>query len=44
MQVLAGKDWGGLQTYLGFDSLNRQDATPEFNERTKMDFLASVAW
>lgn len=44
VQVLAGRDWGALQTYVGFDSLNRQDADPAFNERTKKDFLANIAW
>jgi hypothetical protein len=44
VQVIAGKDWGGLQTYVGGDTLNRQGATAEFNERTKKDLLVSVAW
>jgi predicted porin len=43
-QVFAGRDWGSVQTYLGFDYLNRQDTTKTFNERSKMDFLANVAW
>jgi predicted porin len=45
VQVLGGRDWGnGWKTYLGFDSLNRSDVTAEFNERSKMDFLAATSW
>ena len=44
IQVFTGMDWGAVQTYLGFDYLNRQDADPTFNERTKKDFLANISW
>jgi predicted porin/outer membrane murein-binding lipoprotein Lpp len=45
VQVFFGRDWGnGWKTYLGFDSLNRSDAAKTFNERTKMDYLATVSW
>jgi predicted porin len=44
VQVLTGFDLGGLQAYLGADYLRRQGAVDQFNERSKEDFLASIAW
>jgi predicted porin len=44
VQVIAGRDWGSLQTYIGFDDLKRSDVASTFNERSKKDFLLSLAW
>ncbi|HEX7968267.1 MAG TPA: porin [Stellaceae bacterium] len=44
VQVLTGMNWGSLQTYVGADYLRRRGSVAEFNERSKEDFLANIAW